>query len=45
MLVFSVAIGNGLSGPLKYLESLTVCIFITFIYFWLLSKLFRIVCR
>ena len=33
MSVFLVGIGNGLSGPLKYLESLTVCIFITFIFF------------
>lgn len=32
VLVFSVGIGNGLSGPLKYLESLTVCIFIIYIF-------------
>jgi hypothetical protein len=42
--VFLVGIGNGLSGPLKYLESLTVCIFITFVFFWLLSRLLKIVC-
>ena len=45
MLVFSVGTGNGLFGPFKYLESLTFYIFITFIFFWLLSRLFRIVCR
>lgn len=44
MRVFSVGIGNGVSGPLKYIESLIVDIFITFIFFRLLSGLLKIVC-
>ena len=43
MRVFSVGSGNGVSGPLKYLEALIVGIFITFIFFWLLSGLLKIV--
>jgi hypothetical protein len=53
VLVFSVGIGSvSIFGwywkwfiwAFEVLESLTVCIFITFIFFWLLSGLLRIVC-